>query len=122
MYVRRIFLKLIPKIVANATENSYICVLIFIKILYKMSKNEKLIERFKTLPSDFTFEEMQKLFSIFGFVENSKGRTSGSRTEFENKEKELSYTLHKPHPVNAIKKYVMKQVLEYLQDNDLLDR
>ena len=70
-----------------------------------MSKNEKLIERFKTLPSDFTFEEMQKLFSIFGFVENSKGRT-----------------LHKPHPVNAIKKYVMKQVLEYLQDNDLLDR
>lgn len=31
-----------------------------------MGTKEKLIERFKKQPNDFTFDEMEKLLSIFG--------------------------------------------------------
>ena len=31
-----------------------------------MSKNEKLVERFKQLPKNFTFDELEKLLSIYG--------------------------------------------------------
>lgn len=34
-----------------------------------MSKNEKLIERFRQIPRDFTFEELEKLLAIFGYCQ-----------------------------------------------------
>ena len=34
-----------------------------------MSTKEKLIERFKRLPSDFTFEELVRLLSFYGYIE-----------------------------------------------------
>ena len=49
-----------------------------------MSSKEKLIERFKKLPKDFTFEETVKLLSIFGYQVHNKGATSGSRIRFKN--------------------------------------
>ena len=44
-----------------------------------MGTKEKLVERFKKLPKDFTYEETLKLLSIFGYYEHNKGATSGSR-------------------------------------------
>ena len=44
-----------------------------------MGTKEKLIERFKSLPANFTFEEMERLLSIFGYEKSNKGKTSGSR-------------------------------------------
>lgn len=41
-----------------------------------MSKNEKLIERFRQIPRDFTFEELEKLLAIFGYVKCNKGEGS----------------------------------------------
>ncbi|MEG0032966.1 MAG: type II toxin-antitoxin system HicA family toxin [Mucinivorans sp.] len=87
-----------------------------------MSADEKLIERFKKQPKNFTFNEMVRLFAMFGFVMNTKGNTSGSRMEFVNAEKNISYSLHKPHPQKEIKSYVMKQVLEYFICNDLITK
>lgn len=49
-----------------------------------MSTKEKLVERFKSQPKDFTFEELIRLFKLFGFEIGSKGKTSGSRMEFMN--------------------------------------
>lgn len=40
----------------------------------------------------------------------------------ENVERSLSYNVHKPHPANAIKSYVMKQVLEFLIDNNFIEK
>ena len=85
-----------------------------------MGTNEKLIERFKKQPKDFTFKELTRLFQVLGFEVSQKGKTSGSRVEFVNSEKELSYGAHKPHPDNTIKSYVMKQVLEFLTSNKLI--
>lgn len=85
-----------------------------------MGTKEKLIERFKCLPKDFTFDELSRLFKIFGFDISNKGATSGSRVEFVNEEKNLSYIAHKPHPSNIIKGYVMRQVLDYLKSNGFI--
>ena len=85
-----------------------------------MGTKEKLIERFKRQPKDFTFQELTRLFQILGFEVSQKGKTSGSRIEFVNSEKELSYGAHKPHPDSAIKSYVIKQVMEFLTSNKLI--
>ena len=78
-----------------------------------MGTKEKLIERFKRQPNDFTFDEMETLLSIFGYVKSNKGKTSGSRIIYQNENKR-PIMLHKPHPGNIIKKYAMKQVLDNL--------
>ena len=80
-----------------------------------MGTREKLRERFLKLPSDFTFEEMQRLLEGFGYERSNKGRTSGSRLIFKNGDKR-PIMLHKPHPGNIVKEYAMKQVLEELRE------
>jgi hypothetical protein len=85
-----------------------------------MGTKEKLIERFKKQPKDFTFDELIRLFQVLGFDLSQKGKTSGSRVEFVNHEKELSYGIHKPHPDSTIKAYVMKQILDFLKSNQLI--
>lgn len=80
-----------------------------------MGTKEKLIERFKKLPNDFTFDEMEKLLSIFGYEKSNKGKTSGSRVIFKNENKH-PIMLHKPHPGNIIKLYALKQVYDELKN------
>jgi hypothetical protein len=83
-----------------------------------MSRKEKLIERFKRQPKDFTFDELVALFGIFGFRIDHKGKTSGSRVIFEKSE--LTYDLHKPHPSNIIKEYQMKRIFSFFVDNNFM--
>lgn len=78
-----------------------------------MSKKEKLIDRFLGMPSDFHYDEMVTLLGYFDFEEVKKGKTSGSRVKFENKEG-VPIILHKPHPSGIMKKYQMKQIKEVL--------
>ena len=85
-----------------------------------MGTKDKLIERFKRQPKDFTFNELMHLFQVLGFEISQKGKTSGSHVEFVNNEKELTYGAHKPHPDSVIKIYVMKQVLEFLTSNKII--
>jgi hypothetical protein len=85
-----------------------------------MGTKEKLIERFKNQPKDFTFDELLHLFQVLEFEVSQKGKTSGSRVEFVNKKNELSYGAHKPHPDSTEKSYVMKQVLEFLTSNNII--
>ncbi|MBM6882434.1 type II toxin-antitoxin system HicA family toxin [Bacteroides caecigallinarum] len=84
-----------------------------------MGSKEKLIERFKRLPNDFTFDEMERLLSIFGYEKSNKGKTSGSRVIYHNENKR-PIMLHKPHPGNIIKGYAMKQVLDELKEAGFL--
>lgn len=85
-----------------------------------MNKKDKLLERFCRMPRDFTFEEIETLFRNNGFSVNNKGATSGSRIEFINDDKGLSYIMHKPHPSNIIKGYVMKQVMTFFKANGII--
>ena len=84
-----------------------------------MSTKEKLIERFKRQPKDFTWQELVRLLGLFGFEVDNKGKTSGSRTVFINDNDEID--LHKPHPSNIIKEYVIKKVLKFLLDKEYIN-
>lgn len=80
-----------------------------------MGSREKLRERFLKMPSDFTFDEMERLLECYGYERSNKGRTSGSRVIFKNGEKR-PIMLHKPHPGNIVKAYAMRQVLQDLRE------
>ena len=84
-----------------------------------MGTKEKLRERFKKMPSDFTFDEMIRLLEGYGYVKSEKGRTSGSRVIFKNGDKR-PIMLHKPHPGNIVKGYAMKQVYDDLKEAGLI--
>ena len=80
-----------------------------------MSKIEKLIAKFQSNPKDLTWEELTKILAHFGFVELSKkGKTGGSRVKFANENKDI-INLHKPHPSNIFKPYLIKQIIEKLK-------
>jgi len=93
---------------------SYFCIVKF----NGMGTKEKLIARFKALPTDFTWNEFVRLFGVFGFELGNKGKTSGSRVIFTKGN--MTYIAHKPHPERFIKSYVMKQTLDFFINNKLL--
>ena len=80
-----------------------------------MGTKDKLVDRFKKQPSDFTWDELVRLFGIFGFEMSNKGKTSGSRTTFVNENGD-EIDVHKPHPSKIMKGYVMKNALKFLID------
>lgn len=84
-----------------------------------MSKKEKLIQRLKGRPKDFTFEETENLLQYLGYERSDKGRTSGSRIIFK-REKYPPILLHKPHPRNTLLNYQIKQLVEILEQEGLL--
>ncbi len=87
-----------------------------------MGTKEKLINRLLSQPKDFTYEEAKRVFGIFHYTENNKGATSGSRVEFISPEGNISFILHKPHPNNVLKSYVVKGIIEHLRENKLIDK
>ncbi len=84
-----------------------------------MGTKDKLIERFKTLPTDFTFDELETMLKVFGYEKSNKGKTSGSRVLFKNKQGR-PIMIHKPHPGNIIKSYALKQVYNDLKEEGLI--
>lgn len=84
-----------------------------------MSQIDKLKERFKQKPKDFTWDELERLLKAVGYEPAKQGKTGGSRRRFINPDKE-PITLHKPHPGNILKQYQVEQVLETLTEEGLL--
>lgn len=83
-----------------------------------LGKNEKLIARLKSIPKDFTFEEMETLLIALGFEKSNKGKTSGSRVKFMKDD--IPIILHKPHPRKELLEYQIKQILEILEEEGLI--
>lgn len=81
-----------------------------------MGTKEKLIERLKHLPKDFTYDEAERLLTLFGYVKSNKGKTSGSKIMFIDRHNR-KILLHKPHPGNTIKGYALKNILDKLFRN-----
>lgn len=59
-----------------------------------MGSKEKLIERFKKLPKDFTFEES---VSLLEWID-----------------------LHRPHPGSIMKAWMMRTIYQHLKSNGLI--
>jgi hypothetical protein len=74
-----------------------------------MSKRDKLLKKFLTTPpkKDLTFEELESLLLSCGYV---KLEGKGSAVKFFNQGKDSLINLHKPHPSNVLKVYLIKQI------------
>ena len=88
-----------------------------------MGAKDKLIERFKNQPKDFTFNELKNLLKGFGFEMSNKGKTSGSRVRFKNSELKIIIDMHKPHTQGApIKETALKEIYNNLLNNNLIEK
>ncbi len=84
-----------------------------------MGQKEKLIERLKSRPKDFTFDELQTLLNYFSYRRLDKGKTSGSRVIFI-KDNYPSIMMHKPHPRKELLPYQIKQIVDFLEKEGLI--
>ena len=82
-----------------------------------MSKFEKLVKRFLSQPSDFTYNELLRLLNGFGY---SELQGSGSRVVFYNDNLKHNIKLHKPHPGSILKRYQIAIIIEELKIKGLL--
>lgn len=78
-----------------------------------MSKRVKLADRFLSKSKDFTWNELVRLLTMFGYSELKSGKTGGSRRRFANTQM-VTLKFHKPHPGNIVKQYVFVQLLDFL--------
>ena len=79
----------------------------------------KLINRLKSRPKDFTFDEVESLLGYLDYKCSDKGRTSGSRVMFVN-DNHPPIMMHKPHPRKELLDYQVKQLLEMLKQEGLI--
>jgi len=84
-----------------------------------VSRKEKMIKRLMERPRDLTWEELVGLLKSLGYRERKKGKTGGSRRRFVH-DSAPSVNLHKPHPKNIVKMYVIREMIEFLEREGLL--
>jgi hypothetical protein len=84
-----------------------------------MSRRDKLIARLKSRPRDFTWEELVRLLEGLDYTEAKGGKSGGSRRRFVHPTAPL-IALHKPHPGNIVKMYVVDEVLRVLTEEGLI--
>lgn len=82
-----------------------------------MSQQDKLVERFRRKPTDFTWSELKRLLAGFGYREEAG---SGSRRRFVHAQTGVSIGLHEPHPRNALKAYQVSDVFDHLRQEGYL--
>lgn len=85
-----------------------------------MGNIDKLIERLKSEPKDFTWKELKRIMTYLGYGELSHGKTSGSRVKFHNKELNSLINLHRPHNPEILKPYQLEYILEKLSEVGLI--
>lgn len=85
-----------------------------------MGKAEKLLKRFLSKPKDFTYSELKKLLSQFGYEEAETGKTAGSRATFLNPKNGHVIKFHKPHPANIMKRYQLDEIEDRLRSKGVI--
>ena len=84
-----------------------------------MSTIEKLRENLKSRPKVFDWSDMTRVLLSLGYTERVGGKTSGSRVRFIHKTA-APIVLHRPHPGNEMKQYMVKFVADMLEGEGLL--
>lgn len=84
-----------------------------------MSRIDKLVEKLRKEPPprDFTWNELKALLSSLGFEEK---QGNGSRVKFIHPRLSYPISLHKPHPGNELKIYIIEQVKGALDELNLI--
>lgn len=84
-----------------------------------ISRRDNLVARLRGKPKDFTWDELVRLLEGLGFREAATGKTGGSRRRFVHDTAPIM-ALHKPHPGNIIRMYVVEDVLRVLTEEGLI--
>ncbi len=84
-----------------------------------MGRKEKLLARLQERPKDFTWDELTSVLKSLGYVQRKSGKTCGSRVKFVHSSAP-TITLHKPHPANIVKIYVIEDILELLKNEEMI--
>jgi len=82
-----------------------------------MSALEKAVIRIKSIPKDYTYDEVKTLLNHFGYSEVSRGVTSGSRVGFCRNFDNKIILLHRPHPSNVLSVATVKDIVAKLKRN-----
>ena len=85
-----------------------------------MGQKEKLIEKLKSKPRSFTFDDAETLLAFFTYHRNNKGKTSGSRVMFTSEYYKTKILLHKPHRRKELLEYQVKQLIEIMKQEGLI--
>jgi hypothetical protein len=85
-----------------------------------MTKLDKLLDKLSKRPKTFKYTDLKSLLINLGYQELNKVKTSGSRVAFYNKRSDHLIRLHKPHPGNELKKYVVEQIYDELKTQGYL--
>ena len=86
-----------------------------------MGTLEKALKRLYSKPKDYTYSEAKSLLQHFGFEENNKGKTSGSKVKFYRKSDKKMTMLHKPHPGNIMKPYMVEDLIDFIVELGVID-
>jgi hypothetical protein len=84
-----------------------------------MSKKEKLLRRFQSRPTDFTWDELVSLLNGFNFkLDNSSG---SSHCCFAlNTDPSKIIRTCRPHPTPVLKLYQIKAIIKFLEEEELI--
>lgn len=77
-----------------------------------MSTIDKLINRMKTIPRDFTYDEVKKIAEYFKYEEK---QGSGSRIRFYRARDQKIILLHKPHRPDSQKTMLIGAVRDFVK-------
>lgn len=81
-----------------------------------MSQKDDLVTRLKSYPVDFTIRELDSLMNKCNCVKGNRGKSSGSAIEYIHSPSKRAFTCHSPHPQKELKRYVLKNVILFLQE------
>jgi predicted RNA binding protein YcfA (HicA-like mRNA interferase family) len=86
-----------------------------------MERKDKLLERLRRRPRDFTWDELTTLLLRLGFRQVRTGKAGGSRCRFIRPDGCL-ISLHELHPGRILKRYRIDQILETIDREGMLRR
>ena len=84
-----------------------------------MGKIEKLKQDLKARPKTYNWQDVVQVLESVGYRQNKSGKTSGSRVRFVHS-KAAPLVLHKPHPGNEMKRYMIKYIADKLESEELI--
>lgn len=84
-----------------------------------MSRREKAVERFKEMPENYRWDELENLLKSLDYEQKRPGKTAGSRRRFVHATAP-AIVLHRPHAGRRVKRYALEYVMEVLTREGLL--
>lgn len=86
-----------------------------------MTQNNKTLAKMQRepTPADLRWDEVAGALASLGFEAQNN---DGSRRRFLHPAYGLSINLHKPHPQPEMKRYAIRQLVDFLRNNGFLER